>query len=97
MSGSTLKHVPMMRYACGVLQTTHHSAVVIGSFEQKCKSFYNNKWQTLGVCEKEQAVSGDTPNTRTVALLAVLHNMIGNDLSHNQVFHSLKYIRLLFI
>lgn len=80
----------MMQYACGMLQTTHHSAVVTGSFEQKCKSFYNDKWQTLGVCEREQAVSGDTPNVRTAApLSAVLHNMIGNDLSYNQVFHPL--------
>lgn len=90
MPSSTLKHVQMMRYAGDILQTTHHSAVVIGSFKRRCKSPYNGKWQTLGVCEREQAVSGDTPNRRTAApLSAVLHDMIGNDLGYNQVFHSL--------
>lgn len=62
------------------------------SFEQKCKMFENDNWQTLGAREREQAISGDTPPQGQQ--LRPQHYFITwrvtNDPCYNQQFQSHK-------
>lgn len=55
------------------------------SFEQKCKMFENDNWQTLGAREREQAVSGGfwghSPTRTATPSSALFPNMKGNEWS----------------